>query len=63
MIISRRILLGMRTISDEICTENKNTFYVQCLFSGSRAVYEIMWKNTADQDRPQMTICRMRISR
>jgi len=53
----------MRTIPDESCTENQNTFYVQCLFSGSRAIYEIMGKNTVDQGRPQMTICRMRISR
>jgi len=27
-----------------------------------RAVYEIMWKNTVQPDRPQMTIWRMRIA-
>jgi len=32
-------------------------------FSESRAVYEIMWKNTVDQGRQRMTICRMRVSR
>jgi len=31
-------------------------------FSGSRAVYEIMWKNIAERGRPQMTIWRMRIA-
>jgi len=28
-------------------------------FFGNRAVYEIMWKNTVQPDRPQMTIWRM----
>jgi hypothetical protein len=31
-------------------------------FSENRAVYEIMWKNILDTDRPQMTIWRMRIA-
>jgi hypothetical protein len=30
--------------------------------SRSRAVYEIMWKNTSDLDRPQMITLRMRIA-
>jgi hypothetical protein len=28
----------------------------------NRAVYEIMWKNIVEPDRPQMTICRTRIA-
>jgi len=28
----------------------------------SRAVHEIMWKNTVPPERPQMTIWRMRIT-
>jgi hypothetical protein len=28
----------------------------------NRAVYEIMWKNTVQPDRPQMAIWRMRIA-
>jgi len=28
----------------------------------NRAVYEIMWQNIAEQDRPQMTIWRMRMA-
>jgi len=28
----------------------------------NRAVYEIMWKNIVETDRPQMTIWRMRIA-
>jgi hypothetical protein len=31
-------------------------FYVQKLLSENHAVYEIMWKNTIQPDRPQMTI-------
>jgi len=32
------------------------------LFFENRAVYEIMWKNTVEVDKSQMTICRMRIA-
>jgi hypothetical protein len=31
-------------------------------FSWNRALYEIMWKNTVEPDRPEMTIWRMRIT-
>jgi len=31
-------------------------FYVQKLLSENRAVYKIMWKNTIEPCRPQMTI-------
>ena len=31
-------------------------------FFENRVVYKIMWKNTVDPDRPQMTILRMRIA-
>jgi hypothetical protein len=31
-------------------------------FSENRAVYEIMWKNTVQPGRPQMTVLRMRIA-
>ena len=34
------------------------TFFFQ-----NRAVYEIMWKNIAERDRPQMTLWHMRITR
>jgi len=32
-------------------------------FSKNRTVYEIIWKNIVDPDRPQMTIWRKRIAR
>jgi hypothetical protein len=42
LFISRSFHLGMRNISDKICRENQNTFYVQSFFSfENRAVYEI----------------------
>jgi hypothetical protein len=36
--------------------KSKHKFYVQKLFSESRIVYEIMWKNMVEPGRPQMTI-------
>jgi len=32
-------------------------------FPENRAVYEIMWNNTVEPDRPQMKTWRMRIAR
>jgi len=31
-------------------------------FFENRTVYEILWKNTVERDRPQMTIWRVRIA-
>ena len=62
-IISRSVLLTIRNISDKSCRETQNTHFVcNNIFFENRAVYEIMRKNTADQDRPQMTTRRTRIS-
>ena len=38
------------------------TFYVQQPSLQNRVVYEIMWKNIVELDRPQMTIWRMQIA-
>jgi hypothetical protein len=62
-IISRLFLLRMRNVSEKICRENQNTLFVLSnFFLENRAVYEIMWKNTVERGRPQMTIWRMRIT-
>ena len=46
----------MRNISDKNCRECHNTdFMVNIFFSENRPVYEVMWKNNVDSDRPQMT--------
>ena len=53
MIISLSIILRMKNISHKITTENQNTLYVQKLFFlENRAVYEVMWKNIVEQERP-----------
>jgi hypothetical protein len=57
VIVSRRILLRMRNVSDKSCRENKKKkFIFNNFFRESRTVCEIMWKNTVEPDRPQMTI-------
>jgi len=62
VIISRSVLLGIRNISDKICRENQNTYYMfNNFFFENPAVYEIMWKNISERERPQMKIWRMRI--
>jgi hypothetical protein len=55
MIISRSVLLRMRTVSDKSCRENQNTHFIfDNLFSENRAVYEITWKNMVEADRSQV---------
>ena len=49
MIISRSVLLRMRNISDKGCTMVKT-------FSENLTVYDRMWKNMAEPERPLMTI-------
>jgi len=53
----------MKNILDKnvkkIKTEN---LYCVIIFFGNRAIYEIMWKNIVQPDRPQITIWRMRIT-
>jgi hypothetical protein len=49
-----------KKISDTICRENKSTHFCSITFiSEHRVVYEIMWKNLVQSDRPQMIIWRM----
>jgi len=55
--ISRSVLLTMRNVTDKICTENQNTHFVfSNFFLGNHDMYEVMWKNTVQRGRPQMTI-------
>ena len=57
LIISCSLLRRMRNVSDKRCRENQNKhFMCNNFFSGSRSVYQIMWKNTVDPDRSQMTM-------
>ena len=54
----------MTNVCDKSCTENQNThFRFNNAMFENRAVYEIMWKNIVQPDRPQkMTMWRMRIA-
>jgi hypothetical protein len=55
--ISRGILPKMRNVLDESCRENQNSHLMfSNLFSENGAVYEIMWKNMVEPDKPQMKI-------
>jgi len=57
MIKSRASLLRMRDVSDKICRENQNTYFMYNIsFCENCAVYEIMWKSLEEPGRPQMTI-------
>jgi len=48
----------MRNISDKSCGENHNThvMFTNPPAPENRVVFEIMWKNIVEPDRPQMTI-------
>jgi len=53
----------MRSVSQTSCTDNQNTHFIfKDFFSNNHAVYEIMWKNTVQPDRPQMAIWCMHIA-
>jgi hypothetical protein len=46
----------MRNVSEESSVVSQNTHFIfNNLFSENRVVYEIMWKNVVEADRPQMT--------
>jgi hypothetical protein len=50
------MILVMRNDSDERCRENQRArFMFSNCFPENRAVYEIMWKNMIQPNRPQMT--------
>jgi len=47
----------MKTVSDKNCRQNQNTHFMSNNFFPEKLfVYEITRKNTAEADRPQMTI-------
>jgi hypothetical protein len=51
VVVSRLILLRIRSVSDKCCREIQNTRF-QHFFSDSRAVYEIKWKNMVEPGGP-----------
>ena len=61
-IISHSVLRRMRNVSDENYRENQNTFVFNNLFFENRVVYDIMWKNFVEPDRPQLAVWSMCIA-
>jgi len=42
----------MRNVSDEGCGKNQNIHFMINNFFENHAIYEIMWKNIVQPDRP-----------
>jgi len=57
MIVSHSVLLILINISNKSCREYQNThsLFSNCFF-GNCTIFEIMWKNIVELDRPQMTV-------
>jgi hypothetical protein len=56
MVISRSVL-RTSDVSDKIYRENQNAISCSIIFfSENPAVYEIMWKNMVEPDRPQVAM-------
>ena len=57
MTTSPWVILRIGNFSDRICRENQNAhFSFKFFFFENLAVYEIMWQNVIESDRPQLTI-------
>jgi len=48
----------MKNISDKVCRENQNTYFMfnTYFFPKNRDVYEMMWENMGQPNRPQTKI-------
>jgi hypothetical protein len=44
----------MRNVSDKSCGENQNPLLRSTTFPENRAVFEMIWKNVVEPDRPQI---------
>jgi hypothetical protein len=56
MIISRGILLKLKIVQTEVVQKFKTQMLCSVTFSENHAVYEIMWKNMVEPDRPEVSI-------
>ena len=59
LIMSRSFLLRVRNASDKSFRENENTHFMLGNFFFNCTLYEIMWKNTVESSRPEVTIWHM----
>jgi hypothetical protein len=55
-IIYLSVFLRMSNVLHNISTEYKNTHCMFNNFAESHAIYEIMWKNMAQPDKPRITV-------
>jgi len=46
----------MRNFSDQFVKKNKTHILCSITFPKNHAIYEIMWENMVETDRPQMKI-------
>jgi len=46
----------MKSVSDKHCIDNQNTNFGFNIFSQNLPVYEVIWKNMVEMNRPQMII-------
>jgi len=58
LIISRSVTVRMRNTSQRNCKESQNTHFILNNFFLKKncVIYEVMWKNILDLERPQITI-------
>jgi hypothetical protein len=56
VVISRSVILRTRIVSDKIVEKIKARVLCSVDFSERRTVYETVYKNMVEPDRPQMTI-------
>jgi hypothetical protein len=52
LVASHPVLPRMGSVSDKSYRENQNTHFVFNNFFFNHAVYEILWKNIVELDRP-----------
>ena len=63
LVISRSVLITIKSVSDTIYRETQNTHLIFNNFLlENHAFYEIMWKKIIESGRPQMTTLRMLIA-
>ena len=55
-IICHSFLLRMKSFSDKCVDKLEVHILCSATFFENLVIYEIMWKNVVDRDRPQMTI-------
>jgi hypothetical protein len=62
-IIPSSLLLRMRKVSEKVAEKIKTNFMCRSFFPPeNRALYEIMWKNMVEPDRPQISTWRLRVA-